>query len=695
MNITSPDASGLNLSMAITVLVPNVYEAPTNIGLSANTVAESTPGAALGHVTDSDPDAGETHTRTVSDSRFEIVGGQLKLKAGQSLDFETGPSISLNITATDAGGLNLTKAFTVLVTNVNEAPTNIGLSANVVAENAAGAAIGNVTVSDPDAGDTHTLTVSDSRFEIVGGQLKLKAGQSLDFETAASVGLNITATDAGGLNLTKTFTVLVTNVNEAPTNITLSANVVAENAPGAIIGNVTVSDPDAGDTHALTVSDSRFEIVGGQLKLKAGQSLDFHTAPSVSLNILAQDAGGLELTKPFSIVVTNVNVAPTDITLSGNTLAEQTASAPVGSVAVTDPNPGDTHTLTVSDSRFEIVSSQLKLKAGQTLDFETAPSVSLNITATDAGGLNLTKAFTILVIDVNETPTSIALDPATVDEHLTGAGIGWLSAVDPDAGDTAAFAVSDNRFEVVGRHLKLKAGQSLDRDLAARVSVEVTATDRGQLSLRQTLQILVAANPSPWCNGRDPLDVDQDGKVAPLDVLRLISELNSATLRDARGRLPADRPADSDAPYFDPSGDGFITPVDALTVINYLNGYRVSGEGEAQPIDRHPSNSPVLLTDASPDRVADGSLHQPIGTPTGSPRFPTVASWEASSLTRRPMGLVLPTVPDDGGRIADAWYPDVIRDQSERMLGEAFSSLRWESDDDWLSLLAQDVAERL
>ena len=36
---------------------------------------------------------------------------------------------------------------------------------------------------DPDAGDHLTYSVSDSRFEVVDGNLKLKDGVSLDFET--------------------------------------------------------------------------------------------------------------------------------------------------------------------------------------------------------------------------------------------------------------------------------------------------------------------------------------------------------------------------------------------------------------------------------------------------------------------------------------------------------------------------------
>ena len=50
-----------------------------------------------------------------------------------------------------------------------------------------------------------------------------------------------------------------------------------------MIGNVSVVDPNVGDTHTFTVNDNRFEVVGGQLKLKSGISLDFETQPSVSV----------------------------------------------------------------------------------------------------------------------------------------------------------------------------------------------------------------------------------------------------------------------------------------------------------------------------------------------------------------------------------------------------------------------------
>jgi hypothetical protein len=97
---------------------------------------------------------------------------------------------------------------------VNHAPTAIALNApQPVKENVAGAVVGTLSTTD-DVGDTHTYTVSDSRFEVVGDQLKLKVGQRLDFERAATIGLDITSTDQGGLSVTKGVTVSVGDVAE-------------------------------------------------------------------------------------------------------------------------------------------------------------------------------------------------------------------------------------------------------------------------------------------------------------------------------------------------------------------------------------------------------------------------------------------------------------------------------------------------
>ena len=83
--------------------------------LNAADVAESTPGAYVGLVTANDPDPTDVLTLSVSDSRFEIVDGVLKLKATEALSHSAEPTVLVTITATDQAGLAYSEDFTLNV----------------------------------------------------------------------------------------------------------------------------------------------------------------------------------------------------------------------------------------------------------------------------------------------------------------------------------------------------------------------------------------------------------------------------------------------------------------------------------------------------------------------------------------------------------------------------------------------------
>ena len=98
-------------------------------------------------------------------------------------------------------------------------------------------------------------------------------------------------------------------VNHAPTDITLSSNVVAENAKGVAIGNLSAVDPDAGDTHIFTLKNDPsglLEIVGSTLRLKTGASFDFETTPSLQVEIGVKDASGAAYSKTVTLSVSDV-----------------------------------------------------------------------------------------------------------------------------------------------------------------------------------------------------------------------------------------------------------------------------------------------------------------------------------------------------------------------------------------------------
>ena len=75
---------------------------------------------------------------------------------------------------------------------------------------------------------------------------------------------------------------------------------------------------------------------------------------------------------------------------------------------------------------------------------------------------------------------------------------------------------------------------------------------------------------SGFTNVMQPLDVNNDGMISPVDALTVITEITNGGARQlvrTESRAAAARSATA---YVDVNGDGFVTPLDALLVINWL-----------------------------------------------------------------------------------------------------------------------------
>ena len=395
VEVTSTDSAGNSYTESFTITVNDVNEAPTDITLDNVSVDENADGAIVGNLASVDPEATDTHTYAVDDARFEVVNGQLKLKDGETLDHEVADTVPVEVTSTDSAGNSYTETFSITVNDVNEDPTDIDIDNLTVDENAKGAVVGAVSTVDPDVGDSHSYTVSDNRFEVKKGELKLKNNQQLDHETEPTVSIDVTTTDDAGNTYTETFTITVNDINEAPTGLSVGTS-VDENVAGDTACGVTVMDPDEADTHTFVVSDDRFTVVDGELKLKAGISVDHEAEATIPLEITVTDAAGLSYTQSVVVDVNDINEAPTDITLDSAGVTEDAEGAIIGNLTVADQDEGDTHTFTLSDDRFEVVEGQLKLKDDVSLD-DDDDGLNITVTATDSGGLSVEQSFAITV----------------------------------------------------------------------------------------------------------------------------------------------------------------------------------------------------------------------------------------------------------------------------------------------------------
>ena len=92
---------------------------------------------------------------------------QVKLKDGVSANHEANENLIINVTATDSGGLSINQNFTITVTDINEAPSDIQVSANSIQSNLVGATVGALTTIDEDSGEENTISISPDQIEII------------------------------------------------------------------------------------------------------------------------------------------------------------------------------------------------------------------------------------------------------------------------------------------------------------------------------------------------------------------------------------------------------------------------------------------------------------------------------------------------------------------------------------------------
>jgi serralysin len=160
------------------------------------------------------------------------------------------------------------------------------------------------------------------------------------------------------------------------------------------------------------------QVMAFASQVGANTLFSFATNLTLTLsNVLLADlvAGDFGYSNPVPIST----VPPTDIALSANTVTENVKGATIGALTVTDPDGETSFTFTLSDNRFEVVSSGgnyfLQLKSGVALDYEAASTIDVDITATDDGGFSRQETFTITVQDgpgvtVNGTKNADTVD---------------------------------------------------------------------------------------------------------------------------------------------------------------------------------------------------------------------------------------------------------------------------------------------
>ena len=386
----------------------------------------------------------------------------------------------------------------------------------------------------------------------------------------------------------------ISPVNDPPEALRVEVLTIAENMSSEAVdglGYVTVVDVDLGSHYQFESSDHRFQVRDGRIYLAAGAKLDFETEPTIKLEIIAteDEVSGYQISTTATLSIADVSEPPTAVRILNASVPENSRGAIVGQLQVDDPDRTNRFEYVLSDSRFMIESSYLKLKPGVELDFEEANSINLSVTVSDTSGQSVTEPIRLTVADRNDAPTSIDLHLKAVEEATPGAVVGTIAVNDQD-GQAYQYTVSDTRFEVVDGELRLKDGQTVDKSVDRDLTLTVIATSVvGSDAIASTIDVSVVAKKSPYQNPTQPRDVNGDGQVTPLDALILINYMNSFGPGPLGGNSPLGGSGEGPV-WVDVNGDGIISPLDILIIINWLNRQRLlaqttpSAEGEGSPL---------------------------------------------------------------------------------------------------------------
>lgn len=172
-------------------------------------------------------------------------------------------------------------------------------------------------------------------------------------------------------------------------------------------------------------------------------------------------------------------------------------------------------------------------------------------------------------------PTEIVLPDSTFSDPDPGQTLTWQLKL-ADGGAIPSWIQFDAALRKV-RFVPLD-----NSPVSIALAIAVSDSGSPSLSTSVTWQVNVTANPFPMHSTSNPLDVDQDRNVSPLDVLSLINWINAGSSTTVAKPLSF-RPT----MFLDVDADNTISPLDVLAVINYLNN-PTGGEGEGRAFDFPP-----------------------------------------------------------------------------------------------------------
>ena len=544
---TSTDGSSSNATFNIGITDDNSefsISAVSDTDSNANSINESASVNDVVGVTAfaSDGDAGDSVTYSLSsnpNNAFQIdsATGVVTVADPNGLDFESAQTMQIEVTATSTDGSSSNATFNIGITDDNSefsisAVSDTDSNANSINESASVNDVVGVTAfaSDGDAGDSVTYSLSsnpNNAFQIdsATGVVTVADPNGLDFESAQTMQIEVTATSTDGSSSNATFNIGITDDNSefsisAVSDTDSNANSINESASVNDVVGVTAfaSDGDAGDSVTYSLSsnpNNAFQIdsATGVVTVADPNGLDFESAQTMQIEVTATSTDGSSSNATFNIGITDDNSefsisAVSDTDSNANSINESASVNDVVGVTAfaSDGDAGDSVTYSLSsnpNNAFQIDSATgvVTVADPNGLDFESAQTMQIEVTATSTDGSSSNATFNIGITDDNSEFSISAVSDTdsnanSINESASVNDVVGVTAFasDGDAGDSVTYSLSsnpNNAFQIDSATgvVTVADPNGLDFESAQTMQIEVTATSTDGSSSNATFNI--------------------------------------------------------------------------------------------------------------------------------------------------------------------------------------------------------------
>ncbi|KAF7781594.1 hypothetical protein PRUB_b0870 [Pseudoalteromonas rubra] len=434
--ISATDGTETVSLTAFDITVVNTNDAPTIAGTPTTSVSEDE--AYTFTPTANDVDVGDSLTFSIANqpawASFDTQTGTL---SGTPTNDSVGTTADIVISVSDGTETVSLAAFSLTVTNTNDAPVISGTPATSVNEDTGYSFV--PTASDVDSSDTLTFSVvnlpSWASFSSATGAI---TGTPVNSDVGTYQGIVISVTDGTETASLDAFTVTVVNVNDAP--VISGTPGTSVNEDSAYSFTPVASDVDGDSLSFSIVNQPTWASFNAQTGALSGTPTNSDVGTTSDIVISVSDGVTSASLAAFSLTVANTNDAP-EISGSPATSVNEDASYSFAPT-VSDVDVGDVLVFSINNqpswASFNTATGTL---SGTPTDADVGTDTQIVITVSDGTAQQSLSAFDIEVINTNDAPTaqdfSFGLDEGQLLTVTTTLGLlSTASDDDLDSGDS-------------------------------------------------------------------------------------------------------------------------------------------------------------------------------------------------------------------------------------------------------------------